>query len=229
MYTVAYAAFAIAHLVIGIWGLRLYLRHRTVAGLTLILPIFALVYDNAVAAAGSLVGEGTTLLALTSPRFVGHAFLTPIWIVSSTGLAALVGVALAQRCAITIAAWVLYAGMAALGVIDALLLLDLVPLREGSVLVYTNAGGLPGPPAPAVVMVLVTLAWSVPVLRVARWPWMLVGALVMLVAAAIPAEVAGFVLSAAGEVVLAAALVATEARALRGLAPADLPVAPARA
>ena len=154
------------------------------------------------------------LQSLTYPRFVGHAFLTPIWIVSSAGLAALMGVRFAERRGVAIGTWMLYGAMVALGVVDALLLLDLEPLREGSVLVYTNAGGLPGPPAPAIVMVIVTIAWSVAVLRVARWPWMLAGALFMLVAAAVPASAVGFVLSAAGEVVLALALVATEARAL---------------
>lgn len=215
MLTVAYALFALVHLFLGVWGLRLVLRRPSVAGWTLILPIFALVYDNSVAAVGSFIGEGALLRALTLPRFVGHAFLTPIWTVTSVGLAALFGVALARRRGARIASWVVYAVLVVLGIVDALVLLELEPLRDGTALVYTNAGGLPGPPAPAIVMVLVTIIMGALVLRQAHWPWMLAGAVFMLVAAAVPAPVAGFALSAAGEVVLASALVATEARALR--------------
>ena len=215
MLTLAHTVFAAAHLAFGVWGLRLAWRRPSVAGWTLVLPIFALVYDNAVAAIGSSVGEGSLLRSLTVPRFVGHAFLTPIWTVTAVGLAALFGVAFAQRRGVRIGSWVLYGLLVVLGIVDALVLLDLAPLREGDVLVYTNVGGLPGPPAPAIVMVLVTIAMGAFVLKRARWPWMLAGGVIMFVAAAVPASVAGFVLSAAGEVVLAAALVATEARALR--------------
>ena len=215
MFTVAYGLFALAHLMLGIWGVRLVLGRPSVAGWTLVLPIFALVYDNAVAASGSFVGEGPLLRTLTLPRFVGHAFLTPVWTVTSVGLAALFGVALAQRRGVRLASWALYGLLVALGIVDALVLLNLEPLRQADVLVYTNAGGLPGPPIPAIVMVLVTIVMGALVLRQANWPWMLAGALFMLLAAAVPASLVGFVVSAAGEVVLAAALVSSEARALR--------------
>jgi len=211
----AYALFACAHLAIAVTGLRMYFRYREIALITLILPVFALVYDDTMAAIGVFIGEGTLLRALTYPRFVGHAFLTPIWIVTSVALAALAGSAFARKPWVRKGSWGLYALMIAFGVVDALVLLRLVPLREGAVLVYTNAGGLPGPPAPAIVMVLVTIACGVLVWREIRWPWMLVGALYMLAAAGIPAEVTGFILSASGEVVLAAALLATAHRVLK--------------
>lgn len=220
MLIVAYALFAVAHLSIALIGLTMYRRYRVTALLTLILPVFALVYDDTMAAIGAFIGEGTLLRVLTYPRFVGHAFLTPIWIVTSVALAALAGSALARKPWVRTGSWVLYASMIAFGVVDALVLLRLVPLREGAVLVYTNAGGLPGPPAPAIIMVLVTIACGVLVWRELRWPWMFLGALYMLAAAGIPAEVTGFILSASGEVVLAAALLATADRILRKRDPA---------
>jgi len=211
----AYAVLAVCHLLIAIAGFRLWREHGGYVLLTLILPIIALVYDNTIAALGAFIGEGSLLHALTYPRFVGHAFLTPIWILSSVGLAAFAGSVFAQRVWVRRGSWVLYLMMVLMGVFDALLLLELAPLREGSVLVYTNVGGLPGPPAPAIVMVLTTMLCGALVWRQIRWPWMFAGATLMLVAAAIPAEVTGFILSATGEVVLAAALVATARRVLR--------------
>ena len=60
MLVAVYGAFALAHLAIGVWGVRLFLQRRTVAGLTLVLPIFALVYDNTIAAIGTYLGEGSS-------------------------------------------------------------------------------------------------------------------------------------------------------------------------
>lgn len=219
MLIAAYALFAVAHLCIALIGLRTYLRLREAALITLILPVFALVYDDTMAAIGVFIGEGSLLRTLTYPRFVGHALLTPIWIVTSVAIAALAGSAFARKPWVRKGSWWLYALMVVFGIVDALLLLRLVPLREGAVLVYTNAGGLPGPPAPAIIMVLVTIVCGVLVWREIKWPWMLLGALYMLAAAGIPAEVTGFILSASGEVVLATALLATAHRVLRERAP----------
>ena len=65
-------------------------------------------------------------------------------------------------------------------------------------------------------MVLTLIVWGAFVWRERRWPWMLAGAAFMFASAAIPTSVLGFLFSNLGEVALAAALVATEARALRG-------------
>jgi len=210
--TAAYVAFTLAQLAVAIWAFRLY-RHRPSAGaLALFLPIAALVWDNGVVAIGSLLGVGTLLQMLTYPRFIGHAFLTPIWTVTAVAFAGRAGALGSRHRAFESASWVLYALMVAYGVFDALVLLDLSPVRQADILYYTNVGGIPGPPAPAVVMVLVTIACGVLVLKAIRWPWMLAGALFMLVTAAIPTDLVGFVLSNSGEVVLGLALVLTERR-----------------
>jgi hypothetical protein len=100
--------------------------------------------------------------------------------------------------------------MAAFGFVKSVVLLRFQPVVQGDLFYYTNGGGFPGPPVPAIVMVLVVIAAGVLVLRRTGWMWMLVGGVVMLVAAVIPQSVAGFFVSNAGEVALSLALVATE-------------------
>jgi len=212
MLTAAYAAFALAQLALAVWAFRLYRRRPSAGALALFLPIAALVWDNTVVAIGGLVGEGMLLQALTYPRFVGHAFLTPIWTVAAVAFAGRADALGARRQAFEKASWGLYALLVVYGVVDALVLLDLAPVRQADILYYTNAGGIAGPPVPAIVMVLVTIVCGALVLKAIRWPWMLVGALFMLVTAAIPTNVVGFVVSNSGEVVLGLTLVATEWR-----------------
>jgi hypothetical protein len=212
MLTVVYVVFAAAHTALAIWALRLYRRRPSAGALVLMLPLFALVWDNGTVAVGSLVGEGALLQALTYPRFVGHAFLTPIWIVTAVAFATRVGAQGSRAALLSRGSWALYGLMVVLGVADALLLLRLEPARQADVLYYTNVGGLPGPPVPAIIMVLVTIACGALLFRAIRWPWMLAGAVFMLVTAAIPTDLVGFVVSNSGEVVLGMALVLTERR-----------------
>jgi hypothetical protein len=208
--TLVYAAFTLAQLTLTIAALGLWRRRRSVGALMLALPLAALVWDNAVVGLGSFVGEGTLLTALTYPRFAGHALLTPIWIVTAFEFARRGGIPWAQGSRARVGAWMLYGAMAALGVVAALVLLRLEPVRLGGLLYYTNAGGLPGPPVPAIVMVVAVLVVGMLLFKRVGWPWMLVGGMLMLFAAAVPARVVGFWLSSTGEVALGLALVSTE-------------------
>ncbi len=210
MLTAAYAFFALAQVALSVAAVRLWLRRRSVGALVLALPILALVWDNAVVGMGSFIGEGALLTALTYPRFAGHALLTPIWIVTAYEFARRGGAEGLEGRGTRAATWALYGAMAALGVVSALLLLRLEPVRTGGLVYYTNAGGLPGPPVPAIVMVLTVLVAGMLLLKRTGWRWMLVGGVFMLVAAAVPARVTGFWLSNTGEVVLGLALVSTE-------------------
>jgi hypothetical protein len=210
MLTVAYAVFALAQLALSVSAVALWRRRPSLGALVLALPILALVWDNAVVGLGSSIGEGPLLTALTYPRFAGHALLTPVWIVTALEFARRGGIPWARGRAARIWAWSLYGAMAALGVLSAIVLLRLEPVRKGGLVYYTNAGGLPGPPIPAIVMVMAVLVVGMLLLKRTGWPWMLVGGTLMLFAAAVPARIVGFWLSNTGEVALGLALVFTE-------------------
>lgn len=211
MLTAAYAFYALAQSALAAWALRLHRRSPSVGAFTLVLPIAAVVYDNAIVAFGSFIGDGRLLEVLSFPRFLGHALLTPIWIVTAVAFAIRAGAFVTAGERLLRGSWVLYALMVVVGIVNSVVLLEYAPVAQGDLFYYTNAGGLPGPPAPSITMVLVVIACAVLVWRRARWPWMLAGGLFMLLAAGIPTRLVGFVVSNSGEVVLAAALVATEA------------------
>lgn len=211
MLTVAYVFYALAQAALAVWAFALYRRRRSYGALTLLLPIAAVVYDNAMVAAGSLIGDGRLLEVLSFPRFLGHAVLTPVWIVTAVAFATRTGAFAGRGRRWAIGSWVLYAIAVAVGLVNSVALLRYELVEQADLVYYTNAGGLPGPPFPSIAMTLVVIAMGAVVLRRLRWPWMLAGALFMLVAAAIPTDLVGFVVSNSGEVVMAASLVATEA------------------
>ncbi len=210
MLTAAYVGFALAQLTLAIWAFRLFARRRSLGAFVVALPIALLVWDNAIVAVGATIGDGSLLVALSWPRFIGHALLTPVWILTGFEYARRVGVPWLQRRSSLYAEWILYLAMAALGFVRSVVLLRFEPVTQGDLFYYTNGGGFPGPPIPAIVMVVVVIIGGAAVLRRTGWRWMLVGGVIMFVAAAIPASVVGFIVSNAGEVALSLALVATE-------------------
>jgi len=208
--TVAYVVFAIAELALAVVAILLWRRKPSLGAFTVALPIAALVWDNAIVAIGAWVGEGALLQALSWPRFAGHALLTPIWIVTAFEYARRAGAEKLGSRGWRVAQWGLYGAMVALGVLRSLVLLRFEIVRQADIVYYTNGGGFPGPPVPAIVMVLCVIAAGIVVVRRGAGPWMLLGGVVMFVAAAVPTSLVGFWLSNTGEVVLSAALVATE-------------------
>jgi hypothetical protein len=210
MLTAAYIGFALAQLALAIWAIVLFSQRRSLGAFTVALPIALLVWDNAVVALGATIGDGPLLIALSWPRFVGHALLTPIWILTAFEYARRVGAPRLQGRGSVIAEWALYGAMAALGFLKAVILLKFEPVTQGDLFYYTNGGGFPGPPIPALVMVVVVIVAGYVVFRRTGWIWMLVGGVVMFIAAAVPISLAGFLVSNAGEVALSLALVATE-------------------
>ena len=211
MLSVVYLAYALAQAALAVVAYRLLRRRPSAGALTLLLPIAAVVYDNAMVAAGSLIGAGRLLEALSFPRFLGHALLTPIWIVTAVAFATRSGGFPGRERLFSRLSWGLYALAAMVGIVHSVVLFSYELVRQGDLVYYTNGGGLPGPPFPSISMVLVVIACGIIVLRRTKWAWMLVGALFMLGAAAAPQEVVGFVVSNSGEVLMAASLVATEA------------------
>jgi hypothetical protein len=210
MLTAAYVVFALAQLGLAAWAVSLFLKRRSLGSFTVALPIALLVWDNAIVALGATIGDGPLLIALSWPRFIGHALLTPIWILTGFEYARRVGVDRLKGRGSRIAEWVIYVAMAALGFLKSVILLRFEPVTQGDIFYYTNGGGFKGPPIPALVMVIILIAAGVLVWRRTRWPWMVAGGVAMFIAAAVPISLVGFIVGNAGEVTLSLALVATE-------------------
>ncbi|MDR0783589.1 MAG: hypothetical protein LBE83_07525 [Propionibacteriaceae bacterium] len=210
MFTLVYVVCAAGQATLAIIAIRLFLKRKSLSALMLILPIAAVVWDNAIVALGAAIGEGPTLVALSWPRFIGHALFTPAWIMTGIGFAWRAGAKGFGTRAMQIGQWLLYAICVVFGTLRSVIYLKMEPATEGGLLYYRNAGSFPGPPIGSILMLLVVLACAVVVWRLTKSPWMFLGAVFMLIAAVLPQEIAGFVFANTGELVMALSLVVTE-------------------
>ncbi|CAL9488982.1 hypothetical protein SUDANB121_03213 [Nocardiopsis dassonvillei] len=208
MVSLVFAVFALVHLCLTAWLVRLALTRRSAGTWLAVLVAAGLVYDNGVVALGSTLGEGPLLYALNLPRFVVHALVTPLLIVFAHNAARDAGLGWARP------RWVgaAFAGTAALliayGVVFELFELTLVAGTEGDALRYSAAEPAPPIPSIATILVLVGVGLALAVSR--REFWMLAGAALMFLAAAVPT--APLAVGNLGEVALIAGLALTARR-----------------
>ncbi|MBN2848597.1 MAG: hypothetical protein JXP72_09155 [Coriobacteriia bacterium] len=216
-YSIGYIVYGFLQAALAVWAFVLWRRDRTAGAFMLMLPIATVWYDNLIIGLGGVIGAGAALEALTFPRFLGHSLFTPSWIVAATMLATRFGAFAGRGRIAKIGSWVLYAAMVVVGLINEVISFEGELVREADVLYYTNVGRLITPPPPSLTMTLVVLLAGlyIAVRTRGRWPWLLLGAL--LVPAGQFAGESGpmFIIVNLGEVLMSASLVATLAYVLR--------------
>ncbi|MCX2963370.1 hypothetical protein [Gordonia aquimaris] len=183
MTSVIMVAIGAAMLVVAAFAFRLTSRVGAVAILLGAISL-GLAYDNIAVAVGRLVGYGDTLSAINLPRFWIHAIAVPLLIVVAGNLVGRLGVEQARTRNVTLGGWALVVMLMVIGFVEDVVRLDLEPEDAGDALRYVNAG-FDGPPLPAIITVLAILVLGVMAFRYAGFPWLFVGALVMLIAAPI--------------------------------------------
>ncbi len=183
MTSVIMVAIGAAMLVVAAFAFRLTSRVGAVAILLGAISL-GLAYDNIAVAVGRLVGYGDTLSAINLPRFWIHAIAMPLLIVVAGNLVGRLGVEQARTRNVTLGGWALVVMLMVIGFVEDVVRLDLEPEDAGDALRYVNAG-FDGPPLPAIITVLAILVLGVMAFRYAGFPWLFVGALVMLIAAPI--------------------------------------------
>ncbi|WP_320777938.1 hypothetical protein [Streptomyces sp. CRN 30] len=195
-----FAALATGQLVLAVAAVRYW---RVAPGRSTVIPALicaALVWDNTVIALGSTLGTGTVLEALSVPRFVLHAFLTPLLVVWSLAAAEHAGIRWALRGRVRAVTAALTGVLIAAGVLHDVLELSLEAERWQGTVRYANAAASPVGPLPAIVTGLVVLVAGIVLWRRAGFPWLAVTAAVMVVVSGAAAQVP--VLGNAAEVVL---------------------------
>lgn len=209
--TLLFAGFALAYVGLLLWGTLAPgvgpPRLATPAALPL-LVVAGLVYDNTVLALGRAVGEGPVLEGLSAGRYWIHALVTPLLVVFAWHAVARTGVAWARTRAAAVVAWCLAGALVVLEVVTVAGHLELEAQREHGVLSYADAGS-GGPPVMVAVVGLVLVATGAVLLRRRRWPWLLVGAGLMVVGGAVPLPVESGAVTNAFELALLVAVVAT--------------------
>lgn len=212
MTSIVFLLYALVHAGLFVWALRLLLLYRHAATVPLLVVTFGLIYDNAMLAAGGLIGHGELLKQLSVPRFFMHAFGTPLLMLSSLGLVQRSGADWARRPLVAALVATLTISMIAVGVEADLISLELEAKRTADLVSYGNAA-TDGPPIAPVVTILVLIAAGIVVWRRGGGPWLLGGALVQFAAAALGDAVV--IAGNLGEVALLAGLVATDQRLSR--------------
>lgn len=207
--TVAYFVYAAAQAALAVWAFILWRADRSVGALALLMPIATVWYDNVIIAAGSWIGAGPVLEALTVPRFVGHALFTPAWIVAAVALAVRAGAFAGRQRVAALSSYALYGAMVVVGLLNEVVFFKGELVIEGDVTYYTNVGRLFTPPPPSLTMLVVVLICGALVLWHTRWPWMLLGALPVPASQALSGDGAAFLFINSGEVIMSASLVAT--------------------
>jgi len=174
----------------------------------LLLVLAGLFYDTLIIGLGKFIGEGDLLKALNAGRFYVHALLTPTMIIFGFGVLRNAGVKWAQAGTAHLAICVFATLLIVLGAYSDILRLDLQTKSVADSLRYVNAGGLKGPPIPAILAILFLLIAGFSLWRNTGWKWLAIGAIVMFIFAG-----AGmgnsFYLGNLGEVILGFANVAT--------------------
>ena len=209
MATLIYTIFTIAHILLLIWGLRLWRQSGSIRLFLVLLPIIGLVYDNAVIALGSLPGPGELLQSLNVGRFLLHAIITPMLIMAALDMARRAGVGWASN-QIVFALFGVFTVILILFGLSEMPRMVFEPVVYGSTLRYVDTA-VAGPPLPSIITITLIIIIGIFIWRKQRWPWLFAGALIMFIGSAMPPSVVGPAIGSGAEVVLLTSLLATEA------------------
>ena len=207
MLTTLYLLAAALQTVLAVIVFRQYQRGRSRFTLIPFLVILALVADNFVIAIGRFIGEGDTLKALNSIRFITHALFTSWLVVFTLDIARRAGLQWAKSNVVQYFFWGLAIALCALGVYMDILKLQMEPVQEAETLRYRN-GGFEGPPIPYIVVILILTVVGLQLWIKTKKPWVFLGALIEFICAPL-----GFrfpIVGQFGEVALCGAMISGE-------------------
>ncbi len=194
---------------LAVWLARLWGRTRSLAALCALIVTAGLVYDNGIIAAGSLIGAGPLLEALNWPRYVIHAFATPLLIVAGLDFARRARLGWAQQRGWQLVLLGVAAAMIVYGVVFELLPLSLVAESEGGIVSYGPEGGA-SMPVPALVTMVVLTAVGVALWVARGWSWLTISSLLAVAGFGLAPALEFEVLGQIAEVVLIGGIAMTE-------------------
>jgi hypothetical protein len=182
---------------------RAAITQRSTALWALVVAGIGLAYDNAVLALGNTIGAGDTLYALNLGRYAFHAIGTPLLMVGGIVLARNGGVAWAWRRGMTILTGIAVVSCMAYGLSEYFGGAAYVISSEGA-LRYVLAESA-GPPLAAITTMTFMIAFGIALYIQQKSWWVLAGALLMFIAAAMQLGVVANL----GEILLMVSLLST--------------------
>jgi hypothetical protein len=198
MYTALFWLQTVLHILLLIWLIKVYQRTGLWVALALFIPQAGLVWDNGVVAAGTLIGIGDTLKALSWPRFWIH-WIFGTWLILACGsILRLIGIRWVQT------RW----GMSVFCLLTVALMIydiphffrdELYPVCEKGLVRYstfvledrlcfegqtiTPRGS---PPIPSIITCFIVIGTGLVLFLRRRFIWMMLGGLLMLASASPP-------------------------------------------
>ena len=222
MFTALFSVYALIHFSLLVWLVSRMRRERVPGGLIIAFVAAGLTYDNATIALGSQIGMGSLLEALSWPRFALHAAFTPFVMVAAWQMARSAGVSWTIKPLAQAGLWAIVLAMVAYGVFIDLVGLEIQPACLADTLRYSSSTPPPqfcspeqvrlpghGPPVPSIITVIICLIAGAGIWWRRRWPWLAIAAVIMFVAAGVPASRFGPSAGNGGEVILQLGLVLT--------------------
>jgi hypothetical protein len=191
-----FLGYTVIHLVIWLWGWRLWaLNGRPTALLLVLVGSTLLFYDNLRIGIGRFMGQGELLYALSVPAFAWHWSMLPLLVIAAGSLARLAGFGWARNRLVMGAFCVVAVLLSALD-IPGIFSMQLYPacladtlrystrvteaqLCPGSELVISSGPG----PLVAILVNIVVLALGIALWIRHGWPWLAAGAGAMFIAA----------------------------------------------
>ncbi|WP_144794237.1 hypothetical protein [Microbacterium paludicola] len=210
MDTVLFFGFSTAYVLLLIWGISLVVRRRRlITSDVVLLVIGGLVYDNAVLAIGSFIGEDPGLEAANAARYWLHALVTPLLVLAAWNMLIRAGARWAKSTWAAFAAFAVTAALIVYEIIVGAATAQLVANREYGVLSYSNENAPGGPPLMVLVIAAALLVAGAYVWKRERWPLLFLVTVVMVVGSAVPIPVPSGAITNLFELVLLVGVVAT--------------------
>lgn len=205
MTSILMGVIGIALLVVGAAAVRLQWRVGPI-GFAIAAICVAFAYDALIVAFGRVIGYGDLLHALSVPRFWLLAIAFPLLIPVTGTLMARLGVQQARTRNFVLGGAALVIMLILIGVIVDGVRLELEPKNAGDALRYIN-GAADGVQLPTIITILGVIVLAVAAARYARFPWLVIPALLLFATAATAPKVLW--VGALGELIIMAALVFT--------------------
>lgn len=229
MLSALFLSYAVIHLIIWLWGWRLWSQTgRPVALLIILIASTLLFYDNFRIGIGRFIGQGDLLYALSVPAFAWHWSLLPLLVIAAGALARLAKLRWAQN-RLVMGSFCVAAVLLSVLDIPSIFSMDLYPacladtlrystripeaqLCAGSELVISSGPG----PLVAILTNAVVLAVGIALWIQRGWPWLAVGAGLMFIAAgAFTRSVWSLPIANTGEICITLGLISTAAHFAR--------------
>lgn len=189
-----------------IWGIRLFEQAPQVDRLLLMMVAGGVTYDSLVISMGRLIGQNIWLERLNRLRFLLHDLLVPLLIVVAVQIAGRAGIGWMTR--ISDWSWILSLGLIGFGLWVNYRRLELKPACYAGTIRYIAQTFSP---IPVILTTLSVGAVGASIWLGIRWPWLLIGSLLVLIGNAVPSRVGGPLLGAMVELAFLTTLMATEA------------------